>query len=204
MIYPITEIFYSIQGEGFHTGKPATFIRFSGCNAQCPFCDTDFTKKEELSTQQIIEQINPECDFVVLTGGEPSIHNLFSICEALKKAGKLVAIETNGTNYEHIYELYKQELLTWVTFSPKPMMWKTATDPSSSYGKMALLCNEIKIVFDGVVDPDFYTPLVTPQLLRGCAFIQPCSEDFEPAVAYVLKNPLWRLSVQTQKVIKVL
>ena len=75
--YRINNIFYSLKGEGRHTGRAAVFIRFSGCNLRCPFCDTDFDSFRLMTADEIIDAIVPwlHCGFVVLTGGEPSLHS---------------------------------------------------------------------------------------------------------------------------------
>jgi organic radical activating enzyme len=75
MSYRINEVFYSLQGEGRHTGRAAIFVRFSGCNLRCPFCDTDFSHYTEMSLGELLAAIKPwrDCGFVVLTGGEPSL-----------------------------------------------------------------------------------------------------------------------------------
>ena len=92
----INEIFYSLQGEGFHTGTPAVFVRFSGCDLKCPFCDT----RHEEGTQMI------------LTGGEPSLWIDGTLVDLLHRAGKYICIETNGTRP-------LPEGIDWVTCSPK-------------------------------------------------------------------------------------
>ena len=83
--YKVNEIFYSIQGEGRHAGRAAIFVRFSGCNLKCPFCDTDFKKYDEMGAIDILNKIqllSPDCKFVVFTGGEPTLHpSLFDFCK---------------------------------------------------------------------------------------------------------------------------
>lgn len=114
MKYPIVEIFTSVQGEGLFIGCATAFIRFSGCNLQCHFCDTDHTVKEELTVEEIVDKCNVA--MVTITGGEPGLHNLAPLLEALAAEGKFVTIETNGT-----YPMRAQygNLLNWVTCSPK-------------------------------------------------------------------------------------
>ena len=84
MPYRVNEIFYSLQGEGHNTGRAAVFVRFAGCNLKCPFCDTEFTRYEELTTEEILAQIanvyhptpntqHPSSLLVILTGGEPTL-----------------------------------------------------------------------------------------------------------------------------------
>ena len=97
-LYPVYEQFESIQGEGLWTGIPASFIRLQGCNLQCPWCDTKETwlgEAQALSTEQIMAGV--QCKHVVVTGGEPLLHDLTELLKALTEAGKLVHIETNGT-----------------------------------------------------------------------------------------------------------
>ena len=190
MLYPINEIFYSIQGEGFHIGSPAIFIRLAGCNLKCPWCDTDHSKKMEMTEDEIVTPINHyhKIPLIVVTGGEPTIHNLEYLLKELKKQmSAMIAIETNGTNPQTLGGLKELGLIDWVTISPK----KETKFSSLKYA------DEIKVVFDGKINPiDYACP-------ESHLFIQPCSEDFRPAVDYVMKNPEWRLSIQIQKIIRV-
>jgi len=203
MKYPINEVFRSIQCEGFYAGRAAVFIRFSGCNKSCSWCDTDHTTKLELTPSEIIEHMIATgwvvlFDLVVLTGGEPTIHNLKPICEALVNVngGIEIAIETNGTNPKTLARLKKGQLLDWITISPKDIK-----DACLEWDDIA---DEVKIVMDPDNPPARYTPCISHLFDEQCCFIQPCSQDYAPAVKYVLEHPQWRLSVQTQKIIKVL
>lgn len=91
----INEIFYSLQGEGFFTGTPAVFIRFSGCNLKCPFCDTNHQHGQEMSEDEIAgEAAKYSAKHVVITGGEPSLQLTASLIDKLHECGKFVAIET--------------------------------------------------------------------------------------------------------------
>ena len=92
--YRVNEIFYSIQGEGRWAGRAAVFVRFSGCNLKCPFCDTDFRHYEEYTAKQLIDKIKevaPECKFIVLTGGEPTLQVDNAFTYALKYEGYYIA-----------------------------------------------------------------------------------------------------------------
>ena len=92
----INEIFYSLQGEGYHTGKAAIFIRFSGCNLKCSFCDTEHEEGTLMSDEEIIKAISVyPSNLVVLTGGEPSLWIDEEFIDLLHQAGKYVCIETN-------------------------------------------------------------------------------------------------------------
>ena len=109
----INEIFYSLQGEGFHVGTPAVFVRFSGCNLKCEFCDTRHGEGVMMSDEEILEQVcQYPCKTVILTGGEPGLWVDEDLVAALHKAGKYVCIETNGT-------CVLPESIDWVTCSPK-------------------------------------------------------------------------------------
>ena len=111
----INKIFYSIQGEGFHSGKPAVFVRFAKCNLACDFCDTEFLTGEKMSVDKIYLKIiglNVFCDFVVLTGGEPALYDLKELTSKLRANGIYTAIETNG-----LRPIYGTP--NWVCVSPK-------------------------------------------------------------------------------------
>lgn len=109
----INEIFYSLQGEGFHVGTPAVFVRFSGCNLKCEFCDTRHEEGVMMSDEEIVEKVcQYPCKTIILTGGEPGLWVDEDLVAALHKAGKYVCIETNGT-------CVLPESIDWVTCSPK-------------------------------------------------------------------------------------
>lgn len=114
MNYKINEIFKSLQGEGVNTGREVTFIRLSGCNLSCPWCDTDHSEQMELDEDQILKVVlDFGTDSVILTGGEPTIWNLDPLKQKLKAAGLWVAIETNGTR--------KVSGFDYIAVSPKSM-----------------------------------------------------------------------------------
>jgi len=201
--YPVNEIFYSIQGEGFNVGEPAIFIRFAGCNLKCPWCDTDHSEKMLLTVEEIMERLMPFPITVpiILTGGEPTIHDLRPllqhICAFYKKLGNtpFFAVETNGTwDYSHPFlKCCDAGLIDWITVSPKPQKPPTACALE--------IASELKVVFDGVIDPTVYW--CEKLAIERALFIQPCSEKYQSAVDFVLAHPFWRLSVQTQKIIGV-
>jgi len=98
MKYPIAGLFLSLKGEGLYTGVPMSFIRLAGCNLNCEFCDTDFSKKTELTTEQIVTHcLKNKTKYVVITGGEPLIHDLDPLLQQLHHNLFLVHLETNGT-----------------------------------------------------------------------------------------------------------
>ncbi|MBQ7697268.1 MAG: radical SAM protein [Paludibacteraceae bacterium] len=198
--YRIKEIFYSLQGEGFHTGRAAVFVRFAGCNLRCPFCDTDFTGGEEMTKDEIVKRAqsanssNSEVRMLlVLTGGEPSLQADEALVDALHEAGFYIAIETNGT---HVLP----NGIDWVTCSPKdaPVVLSRA--------------DEVKVVYRGQDVEEWYGKLKAQHY-----FLQPCDLHFESrssgsneglqsystiseTIAYILMHPHWQLSMQMHKV----
>ena len=177
----INEIFYSLQGEGFHTGTPAVFIRFSGCNLKCSFCDTLHESGVMMSDEEIIQEIEKyPARMVVLTGGEPSLWIDKTFIDLLHSAGKYVCIETNGTRL-------LPENIDWVTCSPKI---------GAKVVKQRM--DEVKVVYEGQ-DVALYESLVADHY-----FLQPCScKNTQETVACVMKHPKWRLSLQTHKLIAI-
>jgi organic radical activating enzyme len=112
-MYRVNEIFYSLQGEGYHTGRAAVFIRFAGCNLRCPFCDTDFDSYTDMTAEQILAAISDyPSRFVVLTGGEPTLQVTEPFIDLLHQHGYEVAMESNGTRPA-------PKNLDWLTVSPK-------------------------------------------------------------------------------------
>ncbi len=119
-ILKITEIFPSIQGEGLRQGYPTLFVRFSGCNLKCPFCDTQYAWEEgnAYSTRQVIEEIIKlkhrfPAQWVCLTGGEPLLQGVAELVKELKKEGFNIQVETNATLFQDIP-------VDWYSISPKP------------------------------------------------------------------------------------
>ncbi|MCF0188077.1 MAG: radical SAM protein [Bacteroidaceae bacterium] len=195
--YDINEIFYSLQGEGFHTGTPAVFVRFAGCNLRCPFCDTQFDARMQMTAEEIVARVwslypqnRPSHDIsdssgaesqirpiVILTGGEPSLQVDNTLIQALHNAGLRIHIETNGT-----HEL--PDGIDWITCSPK--------NATVILARM----DELKVVFQGQ-DLSQYDKYDCHN-----RFLQPCSNGNVPeTVAAVKTNPLWRLSLQTHIII---
>lgn len=113
MAYLVNEIFYSLQGEGYYTGTPAVFLRLSGCNLRCPFCDTDHSASEPMEIDTLVDRLlGYPSRHLVITGGEPSLQVDRLLIEVLHDAGFYVQIETNGTNR-------LPDNIDWVTCSPK-------------------------------------------------------------------------------------
>ena len=195
-MYKINEIFYSLQGEGFHTGMPAVFVRFSGCNLRCAFCDTQHQAGEMLSLQEIVNEVNkcPIAPLLVLTGGEPSLFiDEGFVGELKQKTGKKIAIETNGTRP-------LPSNLDWVTLSPKSAFEGGDMEPC-----VLTQCDELKVVFlgqdlaqyDGIeAKHRFLQPCFVEGLEQRQANIQVCVEA-------VKSHPNWRLSLQIHRVLNI-
>ena len=206
MSYSVKEIYLTIQGEGFHTGKHAVFCRFSGCNlwtglekdrknAICNFCDTDFVGTDGVNgskyanAELLANKIDKVWDknlnekFVVFTGGEPLLQLDKPLVDLLHKKKFKVAIETNGT-------ILPPEKIDWICVSPKQ-----GADFNLKYG------NELKLVYPQKgLDPKNFKHLDFDHF-----FLQPMDgKDLQrnvlQSVSYCVENPLWRLSLQTHKI----
>ena len=191
----VNEIFYSIQGEGAHTGEAAIFLRLSGCNLRCHFCDTEHQPYQDLTEDEIASEIAKyPASLVVITGGEPTLQLTRSLVDKIHDLGKMVAIETNGTR-----EVPRN--VDWVTVSPKAPFVGEIGKP------IIKTAQEVKIVLDDLHtydDPTF-------GIVAARYFVQPCDtgdeqrnrEIIEHCVNFVKANPKWKLSLQTQKILRV-
>ena len=191
----INEIFYSLQGEGYHAGYPSIFVRFSGCNLACPFCDTKHETGEYMSDDEIIQIVNSyPASWIVLTGGEPAMHIDSDFLIRLKEAtGKKIAIETNGT-------IPLPEGLDWITVSPKEGIC------GDGDGRVEVKkADEIKVVDVGQdLDRYFDIPCRNESTLM---YLQPCFVEDEKeresncqrTISRVMSDPRWILSVQLHR-----
>ncbi len=201
MTYRIKEIFYSLQGEGINTGRPAVFVRFSGCNLSCPFCDTDFSGidgpggGEYKNASDIVCAMtscrpseNPDdmFRFVVITGGEPALQADTELIRELHANHWEIAIETNGT-------LPIPDGIDWVTVSPK-----------AGSDLIIVRGNELKLLYpQRGIDPASFEHLDFDHFI-----IQPIdeaagSENLRAAIDYCLRHPRWRLGIQLHKILKI-
>ena len=203
-MYKIKEIYYTIQGEGFHTGRPAVFCRFSGCNlwsgreedrdkAICKFCDTDFwgmdgTNGGKYTRELLVEKIKslwPSDSlpvFVVCTGGEPALQIDEELIEHMHENHIEIAIETNGT-------VSLAPGIDWICVSPK-----AHTDIVVGHG------HELKLVYPQVENkPEDFSHLNFEHF-----YLQPLDdenreENTQACIRYCLNHPVWKLSLQTHK-----
>lgn len=190
----VNEIFYSLQGEGFNTGTPAVFVRFSGCNLRCPFCDTNHADGKEMTEGDIIEEVSRyKANLVVITGGEPGLQLTESLVEMLHLLEKTVAVETNGT-----VELPHN--VDWITMSPKDLYSGEKASP------VLREADELKVIFDGEIEPRFYENINIRH-----RFLQPCdtgdaeknAEIIKKTIEFCKEHPMWRLSFQMHKIFNI-
>ena len=204
--YKVKEIYYTLQGEGAHTGRPAVFLRFAGCNlwsgreedrseAICQFCDTDFigmdgTLGGKYSAHELAEKVNSlwptnqDHRYVVCTGGEPLLQLDKELIDALHQKEFEVGLETNGT-------IPVPDSVDWICMSPK-----AGTEIVVTRG------NELKLV----VRQQGIDPIQFARLQFDHFFLQPMDgpyiEEFTRwATQYCLEHPQWRLSIQTHKLL---
>ena len=217
---PLVEQFHSLQGEGYHAGKSAFFVRLAGCKVGCSWCDTknswDEKKYPSISIEKIIDRIKNArgkgASFCVITGGEPLQHNLDNFCKTIKKMTMgekqkpiKIHIETSGVN--SISGSYD-----WITLSPK-----RHSPPKNYFLKK---CNEIKIIINDKKDIEFAQYIKKEikknfQLSRfdenfnktdKIFYLQPAwknNNGLSLAINFVKNNPEWNLSLQTHKYLKI-
>lgn len=191
-MYKINETFYSLQGEGFYTGTPAFFIRFSGCNLACPFCDTQHADGILRSLDSLLDEAG-DCParHVVLTGGEPSLFADATLTAGLHRIGKFIAIETNGTHP-------LPPGIDWVTLSPKDGLAPGARTTLTQ-------CDELKIVYRGQDLTPYMAISARHRYLQPCATgdAQADRANARATVEACLRQPEWHLSLQTHKLLDI-
>lgn len=190
---PLVEEFFTLQGEGYQTGRAAYFIRIGGCDVGCSWCDSRYSWNPDLhpmtDTDEIIEHvIKSGTDSVVVTGGEPLMWNLDYLCKGLKDRNINTFIETSGA-----YPLSGK--WDWICLSPKVNM--------PPVKEICMLADELKVIIQNTKDfiwAEKYRLLVNEKCKL---FLQPEWSRFEKIipelVEYVKKNPSWRISLQVHK-----
>jgi organic radical activating enzyme len=193
---PIMEYFLSIQGEGYHTGTASFFIRIGGCDVGCHWCDVKESWNPEIhpliSVNEVLEHIPSHIETIVLTGGEPSLYNLDYITTLLKKSGKKVHLETSGTgNLSGNFD--------WVCLSPKKN-----EKPKNEFYKIA---DEMKVIVHNKTDFQFAIEQAHFVSENTKLFLQPewsKREQMLPLIIrFVQDNPIWKISLQTHKYLKI-
>lgn len=198
MQLPVVEEFYSLQGEGFHTGKPAYFIRVGGCEVGCSFCDEkrawDASRYPIIAVNDIIARVahNPS-KAVVVTGGEPLLYNMNYLCQQLHDLGVQIFLETSGS--EPLSGKFD-----WICLSPK---YGAAPRPD-----VLAHANELKVVIGS--EEDFQWAEANALLVSDqCRlYLQPdwnrCNVIMNRLVQYVLEHPQWSVSLQSHKYMNIL
>lgn len=188
----VNEIFYSLQGEGQFTGTAAVFLRLSGCNLKCPFCDTRHEAGTEMTDDEIIGEIGQyPSGHLVITGGEPSMQLGYEFVEKLRNCGYFVQVETNGV-------LRLPPNVDWITCSPKyrPVVYDEV--------------DELKCLFHGN-EADRQLETFRENIRAKYYCLQPCdmgNEALNAAITracinYIKEHPQWHLSLQTHKILDI-
>jgi 7-carboxy-7-deazaguanine synthase len=196
-LLPVMEHFYTLQGEGFHQGRAAYFIRLGGCDVGCVWCDVkeswDASGHPKYSIRDIIAEVKKTAaELVVITGGEPLMHNLDELTTALQAAGLQTNIETSGAHPLSGH-------WNWICLSPKKF--------KAPLPELVPFANELKVVIFNKSDFDWaekYAALVSP----GCKlYLQPewdkAAEMTPMIIDYIKSHPKWELSLQIHKYINV-
>ena len=190
---PLMEDFYTLQGEGFHTGRPAYFTRIGGCDVGCSWCDVKESWNAKLwpltDTDEIVKRISScVAKSVVVTGGEPLMYSLDYLCGELKKHNIKTFLETSGShplsgNWD------------WICLSPK----KYKPPLNEIYTK----ANELKVIIQSKGDFDWAEKNAERVGSNCVLYLQPewskRTDIMEPIIDYAMKNPKWQVSLQSHK-----
>ncbi|MCK8143268.1 7-carboxy-7-deazaguanine synthase QueE [Flavobacterium sp. I-SCBP12n] len=196
MMLPLMEEFYTIQGEGFHTGTAAYFIRIGGCDVGCHWCDVKESWNAELhpptSIDLIVSNASKYSETVVVTGGEPLMWDMTLLTQKLKEQDLKVHIETSGA-----YPL--SGTWDWICLSPKKNKLPTETVYDNA--------NELKVIIHNKHDFIFAEEQAEKVNSNAILFLQPewsKNDEMTPLIVdYVMKNPKWRVSLQTHKYLNI-
>ena len=193
---PIMEDFYTIQGEGFHSGTASYFIRIGGCDVGCHWCDVkeswNAEKHPATDVKKLVEQVLTYSKTIVLTGGEPLMWNLNFLTDLLKQNNCTVHIETSGA-----YPLSGK--LDWICLSPKKNMLPTE--------EIYPLANELKVIIYNQHD-FIFAEQQAGKVSQNCQLFLKSEwskrEEMNPKIVeYVMKNPKWKISIQTHKYLNI-
>ncbi len=203
--YKVKEIFATVQGEGFHTGTPAIFVRLTGCNywngnpdkkakSLCEFCDTDFVGTDgtnggsytALEIAKVCRRLAPNVTMIVLTGGEPTLQTDDALISTLKLYQYYIAIETNGSGII-------PKGVDWICISPKSIA-RLRTNKA----------DELKVLYPSNTEPNVYAHFINAEH----HYVQPKDDEYfeqnvKDTLAYVLANTRWKLSTQTHKALNI-
>lgn len=192
MTFDLVEIFESLQGEGRNTGRPCVFVRFAGCNLACPWCDTDVAKRFSLSLDELVAEVTGyRAKSVVLTGGEPTLAaGMPELVAALKREGRWIAVETNGT-----VDAPWLAFVDYVACSPK----------AEFADRIALTAaDEVRVVASSE-DAAAFCARVRGMIAARDYYVSPCDRggtiDYATAKSVLAKSDGWSLSVQLHKIL---
>ena len=193
---PLMEAFYTIQGEGYYSGKAAYFLRIGGCDVGCHWCDVkeswDALLHPPTLTTEIVENTKQFSDTVVVTGGEPLMWDMSILTKLLKEKNKSVHIETSGA-----YDLSGN--WDWICLSPKKRKL-----PKNEIYQVA---NELKMIIYNKSDFEFAEREAAKVNQKCVLFLQPewSKRDLVMPliVDYVMQNPKWKVSLQTHKYLNI-
>jgi organic radical activating enzyme len=193
---PLMEEFYTIQGEGYHTGTAAYFIRIGGCDVGCHWCDVKESWNAELhpptETKKIVENAKKYANTIVITGGEPLMWDMSEITTQLKAVNLKVHIETSGA-----YKL--TGVWDWICLSPKKNKLPTETVYKAANELKVIVFNKHDFIF-----AEEQASLVNPDAIL---FLQPewsKKAEMTPLIVdYIMNNPKWRISLQTHKYLNI-
>ncbi len=194
---PLMEDFYTIQGEGFHSGKPAYFTRIGGCDVGCSWCDVKESWNADVwpltPTDEIVKRIeNCIAKAVVVTGGEPLMYNLDYLCSELKKRGISLFLETSGSHP-------LSGMWDWICLSPK----KNSPPLPEIYSK----ASEYKVIIQSKGDFEWAEKNIDRLNNKCMLFLQPewsKRDTIVPAIVdYIKQNPKWRISLQSHKYMRI-
>jgi organic radical activating enzyme len=194
---PVMEHFFTLQGEGYHSGRAAYFIRLAGCDVGCVWCDVKeswtISPEQYLTIDQLLEALsNAAADFVVITGGEPTMHDLTELTSVLKENGFEIAIETAG-----VHPLKGH--IDWYCFSPKK--FKAPID--EAYSK----ANELKIVIAHPSDFEWaetHAQKVGPNCKLYLQTEWEKQDRLLPLIIdYIKRNKKWKISLQSHKYMQI-
>lgn len=190
---PVMETFLSIQGEGYHQGKLAYFIRLAGCDVGCSWCDVkeswSVSKDQFQFTNRLVEDAaSSGAEFVVVTGGEPLMYDLSELTQSIREKGMKVHLETSGA-----YPLRGN--FDWICLSPKKFK-------KPLYG-IYPMAHELKIIVVNKRDLDWAEEQAS-LVSDGCMlYLQPewdkRSKQYQTIYSYIASHPNWRISIQTHK-----
>ncbi len=196
-LLPLVEEFYTLQGEGHHSGKAAYFIRIGGCDIGCSWCDAKFTWNPKnfppVDVEQIVHNaLQSLAKVVVVTGGEPSLYPLDILCQRLKANGFDTHIETSGA-----YPLTGQ--WDWICLSPKPQQ--------PPVNGIHMKADELKVIISKPED-FLWAEQNATQVKSTCKlYLQPewsvYNQMIPQVVDYVMKNPKWQVSLQAHKFMRI-